>query len=117
MSELGVDLFDTSFRDRLEQRMIRLTAELLASAVGWSSTSVRGQEVSGTSYSRWVGAAGAGVELQVLDPAVEVLWQRLSRRNAEPDQVPLDRTTLEGYLPYWDAPHAAELDRYDSPWP
>ncbi len=117
MSELGVDLFDTSFRDRLEQRMIRLTAELLALGcrvvIDFGSWS-RGERDQLLAVSR---AAGAGVELHVLDPAVEVLWQRLSRRNAEPDQVPLDRTTLEGYLPYCDAPHAAELDRYDSPWP
>ena len=30
MTDLGVDLFDEAFRDRLEQRMLRLTAELLA---------------------------------------------------------------------------------------
>lgn len=64
---------------------------------------------------------GAGrrrrVELHALDPDVEELWRRLSQRNTEPGQVPIDRKTLEGYLPFWKPPDAQERDRYDPPLP
>jgi predicted kinase len=117
MTDLGVDLFDTDFRDRLERRFVALTAELLAlggRVVIEFGSWARAERDHLLSVGR---AAGAAVELHVLDPGVEELWRRLSRRNAEPGQVPIDRETLEGYLPFWAPPDTAERDRYDRPLP
>lgn len=116
MAILDVDLFDASFRDRLERRLVALAARLLALGgrvvIEFGSWS-REERDHLLSVGR---AAGAAVELHVLDPGVEEL-RRLSRRNTEPGQVPIDRETLEGYLPFWAPPDAAERDRYDPPLP
>lgn len=117
MATLEVDLFDASFRDRLERRLIDLAARLLPLGgrvvIEFGSWS-REERDHLLSVGR---AAGAAVELHVLDPGVEELWRRLSRRNTEPGQVPIDRETLEGYLPFWAPPDAAERNRYDPPLP
>ena len=111
MSDLGVDLFDERFRDRLEHLMIRLAGELLALGgrvvveFGSWSRSERDQLLA-------VGRdAGAHVELHVLDPDVEELWRRLAGRNDQPGETPIDRATLESYLPWWEPPDEAELTR------
>lgn len=117
MTDLGVDLFDTGFRDRLERRLVALAAGVLALGgrvvVEFGSWS-RSERDDLLALGR---AAGAAVELHVLDPGVDELWRRLSRRNAEAGQVRIDRETLEGYLPLWAAPDAAERNSYDPPLP
>ncbi|MDP9397730.1 MAG: ATP-binding protein [Actinomycetota bacterium] len=113
MTDLGVDLFDEQFRDRLERRMVALAAELLADGgrvvIEFGSWSRRERDQL-LALGR---DAGASVELHVLDPDVEELWRRLSRRNDQPGETPIGRATLEGYLPSWQVPDQAELDRYD----
>lgn len=117
MTDLGVDLFDTEFRDRLERRLVALGTELLALG-GRVVVEFGSWAESERDHLLEVGrAAGAAVELHVLDPSVEELWRRLSARNAQPGQVPIDRVTLEGYLPFWAPPDRAERDRYDPPLP
>lgn len=117
MTDLGVDLFDAAFRDRLERRLVLLARQLLE----------RGGRVV-VEFGSWARderdqllemgrAAGAAVELHVLDPGVEELWRRLSRRNAEPGEVVVDRPTLEACLAHWSPPDTDELDRYDPPLP
>jgi predicted kinase len=117
MTDLGVDLFHTDFRDRLERRLLALAAGVLALGGrvvvefgSWSRPERDGLLALGR-------ARGAAVELHVLDPGVEELWRRLSRRNAEPGQVPIDRETFESYLPLWAPPDTAERDCYDPPLP
>lgn len=115
LADLEVDLFDTAFRDRLEQRLTLLAAELLTGGarvvVEFGSWSRAERE-----HLLRVGrTAGAAVELHVLDPDPEELWRRLSRRNAEPGQVTIDRRTLEDYRTHWSPPDAEERRRYDPP--
>jgi predicted kinase len=114
MIDLGIDPFDEPFRDRLEKRMIALAAELLARngrvviEFGSWSRSERDQLLA-------VGrAAGARVELHVLEPRVEEIWRRLANRNDQPGQVLIDRLTLESYLASWESPDDAELNQYDA---
>ena len=117
MTELGVDLFDTGFRDRLEHRLIDLAAQLLrieASVVVEFGSWSRAERDHLLSTGR---DAGAAVELHVLDPGVEELWRRLSRRNTEPGQVPISRETLDGCAAHWSPPDAAERASYDAPLP
>jgi predicted kinase len=114
MIDLGIDLFDETFRNRLEQRMITLAAELLA---------LKGRVI--IEFGSWsrrerdqllaVGrAAGAHIELHVLEPDVEVVWRRLSNRNEKPGELPIDRLTLESGLASWESPDETELNQYDT---
>jgi lincosamide nucleotidyltransferase A/C/D/E len=114
MLELGIDLFDEMFRNRLEQRMITLAAELLA---------LNGRVIiEFGSWSRREGdqllavgrAAGAHVELHVLEPNVDQLWRRLSKRNDHPGETRIDRPTLENSLAFWESPDESELNQYDA---
>ena len=117
MTDLGVDLFDSAFRDRLEQRLTGLAVEVLE---GGGRAVVEFGSWSRTERDHLLDlgrAAGAAVELHVLDPDVEELWRRLSRRTTEPGQVPLDREALEACRAHWSPPDAAETARYDPPLP
>jgi predicted kinase len=60
-------------------------------------------------------AAGATVELHVLDVPAEELWRRLARRNAVPGETVIDRPTLVSYLDSWQPPTSDETARYDPP--
>lgn len=117
MTELGVDLFEEPFRDRLERRQAMLAAELLGFGgrvvIEFGSWSQAERDV----LLQTGKAAGAAVELHALDPPVEELWQRLVRRNNEPGQVAIDRPTLDDYIRHWQPPDAAERARYDPPLP
>ncbi len=113
MTGLGIGLFDSAVRDRVEQHLIRLAAELLALGVrvvvefGSWSRAERDQLLA-------VGRdAGADVELHVLDPGVEELWRRLSARNSQSGETPIDRPTLQRCLGQWEPPDQSELARYD----
>jgi predicted kinase len=114
MTDLGVDLFDEPFRARLEQRMTRLAAEVLAGG---------GRVV--IEFGSWFRAerddllalgrrAGAHVELHVLEPDPDELWRRLTERNQRSGEAVIDRTTLDSYLPHWESPDNDELARYDA---
>jgi predicted kinase len=113
MIDLGIDLFDEPFRYRLEQRMITLATELLARngrvIIEFGSWSRRERDQL-LAVGR---AAGAHVELHVLEPQVEELWRRLAKRNDQPGEVPIDRLTLADYLASWESPDENELRQYD----
>jgi predicted kinase len=114
MIELGVDLFAEGFRDRLEQRLITLAIELLAQnarvIVEFGSWSRRERDRL-LAVGR---AAGAHVELHVLEPSTEELWRRLAQRNEQPGETAIDRSALEGYLASWESPDESELNQYDA---
>ena len=114
MIDLGVDLLDEQFRDRLEQRMIRLAADVLALkgrvVVEFGSWSRRERDQL-LSVGR---AADAYVELHVLEPDVEELRRRLSQRNVQPGETSIDPLTLEADLASWEPPDEAELNQYDA---
>ena len=114
MVDLGIDLFDERFRDRLEQRVITVAAELLAQGgrviVEFGSWG-RGERDQLLAIGR---TAGAHVELHVLEPDAEELWRRLAQRNDEPGETPITRSDLENYLASWESPDESELNQYDA---
>jgi predicted kinase len=115
MTGLSIDLFDERFRDRLEQQLLALARELLALngrvVIEFGSWSRRERDQL-LAVGR---AAGAHVELYVLEPQAEELWRRLAKRNDQPGgQVAIDRLTLEDYLASWESPDESELNQYDA---
>ncbi len=59
-------------------------------------------------------AAGHRVELHSLDVPLAVRWERVERRNAEPDAVVISREELVGWERWWQPPDDAELATYDA---
>ena len=96
MIDLGIDLYDESFRNRLEQRVI-------IEFGSWS----RHERDQLLSLGR---AAGAWVELHVLEPDVDEPWGRLAKRNVQTGETPVDRATLESGLAFWESPDESELN-------
>jgi predicted kinase len=60
---------------------------------------------------------GVRVELHYLEVPVDVLWQRLEARNAEPtwSDAPITRAHLDEWATRFEAPDAAELALFDDP--
>src|SRR5689334_20272749 len=117
MVDLGVDLFDQPFRDRLEARMRDLAARLLQLGVAvvlefgvWS----RAERDELLATARGLGVA---VELRYLDVPIDELWRRVDARNrsdAWPAR-PITRAEMESWRDVFEAPTAEELTRYDPP--
>ena len=59
-------------------------------------------------------AAGAHVELYVLEPRVEELWRRLAERNDLSGETRIDRRTLDDGLASWESPDRSEFNQYDA---
>jgi predicted kinase len=60
---------------------------------------------------------GVGVELHYVDVPADELWRRIDARNSQPpwDSYPIRRADLDGWLPLFQAPDAAELALFDPP--
>ena len=60
---------------------------------------------------------GARFELHVLDVPLEVLWERLERRNGQlpPDTFPVTRAELDEWASWYEVPGPDELAPTDSP--
>ena len=60
---------------------------------------------------------GVGVELHYLDVPTDELWRRIQAGNFEPpwNRYPIRRIDLDGWLPLFQAPDAAELALFDPP--
>ena len=117
MATLLVDLFDEPFRDRIEQHMWTLARELLRTGISVILESGHWLRSDRDEKRLWARSAGVEVELQFLDVPLEERWRRLRRRNELQRQgaVPLQRTHLEEYLTYFQAPDRDELALFDPP--
>jgi len=117
MADLGVDLANEGFRDRLEWRFWRLARELLVQGQtvvlesGFWLHCDRDEKRLGTR------ALGAAVELHHLDVDLDELWRRLHARNqaAKHGTVPATRAQLDRWAGFFEAPGAAELALFDRP--
>jgi predicted kinase len=115
LADLGIDLYDEPARDRLERRLWLLTRELLGQGqvvileYGFWGRDERDEK---RAYARKIGVP---VELRFLDVPVTELLRRIEARNraGEHGTVPLTREMLTGFLPFFQAPDAAELALYD----
>ena len=116
-ADLGLDYFDEPMHERLEQRLLKLTWELLA----------LGQDVI-LEFGFWakverdalrLGAQKANihVELYFLDVPLTELERRLAVRNAAHAHgtVPITNELLRTYVGMFQAPLDAELSLFDTP--
>ncbi|SDH51216.1 hypothetical protein SAMN05216553_12556 [Lentzea fradiae] len=113
ISDLGVDLFDEAFRDRLERRFRRLARDLL----------LLGQDVV-LEFGFWsraerdelrdmARALGVPVQLRFLDVPFDELVRRLDVRNRTDALVVITEEQMAGYAQVFEAPDEAELSQYD----
>jgi predicted kinase len=117
MEQLGVDLFDTDARARIEQLQWRLAQRLLelgATVVIEWGTWGRDERDTLRDGAR---ALGSAVELHLLDPSLDVLWQRVRDRDLERrlGRRALTRDELAAWSASFQRPDADELALYDAP--
>lgn len=112
MESLGVDLWNEEFRDRLEKLQrgqIPLLLRSGASVIVEWGTWARAERDALRHLAREVGTRA---ELIVLDPGLDVLWERVRTRTRE--QPPITRSHLEEWDALFQRPDAAELAAYDA---
>ncbi len=117
LDELGVDLFDEQFRDRLEGRFTRLGQQLVLAGVDVVLDFGFWVRAERDGMRRWCREHGVEVELHVVDPPFDVLVARVTARAGSGDggQVPLTREHLEAYRPLFEPVDAAEFAGFDAP--
>lgn len=117
MVDLGIDLRDEAFRERLEVVYWRLAQRLLA--LGQSVILESGFWLRSDRDEKRLGARalGVAVELHYLYVPMEELWRRVDERNrAGPwSAVPITQRDLETWSGYFQAPDAAETALFDQP--
>lgn len=113
--DLGIDYYDEEMRVRLEERLWKLSQELLRlgqSVVMENGFWAREERDGLRSAAR---ALGVAVELHYMEVPVDELWRRLEIRNelAVPGTVPIKHEDLERWARQFEAPDAAELALFD----
>lgn len=117
MGQLGVDLFDTDARARIEglqwqlaQRLLELGATVVIEWGTWG----RNERDTLREGARSLGSA---VELHLLDPPLDVLWERVRDRDMERwlGRRALTRDDLVAWSATFQRPDAGELELHDRP--
>ena len=108
---LALDLWDTELRTRIEQLQWTFGRDLLdhgtTVVVEWGTWG-RSERITMGDQAR---AVGARVELIMLDPPLDVLWQRVRERRRE--NPPITRADLELWDRVIERPEPDELAGYD----
>lgn len=111
MVELGASVWDSAFRDRVEQLQRTVAADLLrcgtTAIIEWGTWAQQERE----QLRNEAAAAGALTELIVLDPPLEELWRRVVERGLE--DPPMKREDLESAYEFFQRPGQAEAASYD----
>lgn len=112
MEDMGISLWDAKCRNGLEKRLWKLGQELLLLGqrvvieFGSWSKSERDELLRGGR------ASNAIVDLYCLDPPLNEIRRRLSKRGMEGDDILPDK--LEEYSNKFERPDATEQERYDN---
>ena len=113
MRDLGIDLWDSTARDRIQAVQWSLTQELairgLTIAVEWGVWSRRERD----EVREWCRAHDVAVELRYLDVPLDELDRRLAERNGRPGEVTIDPAMLRVMAGWFDRPTPEELALYD----
>lgn len=113
MDALQVNLYDSHMRENIEALQWKLAQELLALGniviIEWGTWGRSERDTLRLGARR----LGAAVELHFLDAPVDVLFERIQRRNME--DPPITRDDLAGWAAKFEAPSDAEIALFDSP--
>lgn len=116
-TELGTDVWDAMYCDRLERQLWRLSKELLA--CGQSVILEWGHWARVERDEKRLGARamGARVELHVLEVPVEELIERAERRTASGEwtAAPITRAHFESWAAVFQPPDEEEIGLFDAP--
>jgi predicted kinase len=116
ITDLGMDLWDEPFRERLEARLIKLALSLLAlgqSVILEFGFWARAERDQRRAEAR---ALGVPVDFYYLNPPLDEIWSRLDARNQDHTRygtVVIGRAQLEQWATLFQAPDAAELALFD----
>lgn len=112
MAALGVNLWDSAFRDRVEALQWTLAQDLLVFGatvkIEWGVWG-RAERDRLREGARVLGAA---VELHYLDVPVDELWRRVQARSLE--DPPIERADLDRWAAQIEVPDDAERQLYDA---
>jgi predicted kinase len=117
MAHLGIDIFDSSMRERLESLQWDLSRQLLRNGstvvIEWG-TWARAERDALRTGARELRAA---VELHYLDATPDVLWQRIQDRGMEQElgSRAVQRSELDLWLRSFQPPTDEELALFDPP--
>ncbi len=113
MAGLGIDLWDSDARQRVEQLQWKIAQQILSLGccvvIEWG-TWARSERDALRIAARKLGAA---VELHFLDAPVEVLFDRIRRRNAETPAITLE--DMQEWAQTFERPSPEERALFDQP--
>lgn len=115
MEQLGIDLWDADGRERTEQLQWSISGEMLrrgtSIVIEWG-LSTRWERERLRAAARSI---GVDVHLVLLDPPLDVLWERIESRNREARLATkaISRAELEQWHRDFERPDADELAGYN----
>jgi predicted kinase len=113
MDALEIGLWDSKVRDRIEQLQWQLARQILGLGsnvvIEWG-TWARSERDALRAGARAIGAA---VELHFIDAPVEVLFERIRRRNRE--SPPITREDIVKWSERFERPSLEEIALFDPP--
>jgi predicted kinase len=115
--QLGADLWDEEFRERLEQQLWVLSQELLTQGQSVILEWGHWARVERDEKRLGARALGVGVELHYLEVPLEELIERAERRSASGEWTasPITRSHFEEWATIFQPPDEEELRLFDEP--
>jgi predicted kinase len=116
-SQLGADIWDAAFRDRLEPQLWRHAQELLSRGVSVILEWGHWARVERDEKRLGARALGVGVELHYLEVPLQTLIERSDRRHAtgEWTNSPITRAHFAAWATTFQPPDDEELQLFDKP--
>jgi predicted kinase len=113
MDALGIDLWDGEVRDRIERLQWKLAQEILVLGhnvvIEWGTWGKAERDALRCGAR----AVGAAVELHFTDAPVEILFDRIRRRNRESPAITLEDVTK--WSESFERPTKEEMALFDTP--
>ena len=111
MEALGMSLWDTELRGRVEALQWRISQDLLARGVSRRHRMGTWARVERDTLRMRAREIGAVVELWYLDVGIDELWRRVSTRRME--DPPMTRRDLEAWFDQFEVPSDDEQALFD----
>ena len=115
MSPIGINLWDSEARQRIEKLQWNIARQILSLGrnvvIEWGTWGRSERDVLRTEGRK----LGAAVELHFLDAPVDVLFERIRRRNMETPAITLD--DVQSWSQMFERPTSEEMALFDPPSP